>query len=103
MSVDRLSTESASRGYVQQAHLARPHMAAAREADKSDSGTANRVDSVTLSSNARALAVARQAVKSSDGDLRPEKVADIKQRVSDGTYSVDARVLARKLLGSIQP
>jgi anti-sigma28 factor (negative regulator of flagellin synthesis) len=30
--------------------------------------------------------------------VRDEKVAEIKQQVADGTYSVSARVLARKML-----
>ena len=34
--------------------------------------------------------------------MRHEKVADIKQRLDDGTYQVDASVLARKMLGDSQ-
>ena len=33
-------------------------------------------------------------------DVRDQKVADIKQHLSDGTYSVPAKVLARKMLDS---
>src|SRR5688572_10780829 len=100
MSIDRLSAESASRTYVQKASLSRTGAPGAN-ADKAAAAAnrpASRVDSVTLSDNARSLASARDAVQSSDGDFRADKVADIKQRVSDGTYAVDARVLARKLL-----
>jgi anti-sigma28 factor (negative regulator of flagellin synthesis) len=31
-------------------------------------------------------------------DVRDEKVADIKQRVEDGTYSVPSHVLARNMI-----
>jgi flagellar biosynthesis anti-sigma factor FlgM len=104
MSIDRLSAESASRSYLQQAQFARGATASdsARDGHKTAVRTASRVDSVSLSDNARSLAMARDAVQSSSGDLRQEKVADIKQRVSDGTYQVDARVLARKMLAESQ-
>jgi flagellar biosynthesis anti-sigma factor FlgM len=102
MSIERLSAESASRTYVKQAQLSRA--AAPSEATDGDKAarSAERSDSVVLSTGAKALAAARDAVKASDGDLRSEKVADIKQRLGDGTYQVDARVLARKMLSDSQ-
>ena len=57
------------------------------------------VDSVTLSDDARSLASARDAVINAP-DVRDQRVADIKQYMSDGTYSVPANVLARKMLNS---
>jgi negative regulator of flagellin synthesis FlgM len=103
MSIERLSAESASRTYVQQAQLSRANSAAAGDATSGDKAAAqaqSRVDTVTLSSNAKSLAAARDAVQASDGDIRHDKVADIKQRIGDGTYQVDARVLARKMLSN---
>jgi flagellar biosynthesis anti-sigma factor FlgM len=104
MSIERLSAESATRSYLQQAQFARGASApdSARDGHKTAVRTTSRIDSVSLSDSARSLAAARDAVKSSNGDLRMEKVADIKQRVSDGTYQVDARVLARKMLAESQ-
>ena len=104
MSIDRLSAESATRSYLQQAQFARGATASdsVRDGHKAAPRTATRVDSVSLSDSARSLAAARDAVKNSSGDMRQEKVADIKQRVSDGTYQVDARVLARKMLAESQ-
>ena len=98
MSIERLSAESASRTYVQQAQQ-RPAGAAA-DGSKAAAQPQSRVDTVTLSSNAKSLAAARDAVSASNGDLREDKVADIKQRINDGTYSVDARVLARTMLSN---
>jgi flagellar biosynthesis anti-sigma factor FlgM len=100
MSIDRLAAESASRTYVQQSQLGRTGVAATTTQDghKTTARAASRADSVHLSDNARSLAAARDAVQNSNGDYRQQKVADIKQRVSDGTYQVDARVLARTML-----
>ena len=54
-------------------------------------------DSVTLSDHAKSLASARSAVENAP-DVREQKVADIKQQVDAGTYSVSSQVLARKML-----
>jgi flagellar biosynthesis anti-sigma factor FlgM len=97
MNINPLNTD-ATRAYVQNTDAARHnHAAHAAKEDTSKSSKANRVDSVVLSDNARSVAAARDIVKSAP-DVRAEKVDAIKQRVVDGTYSVDARVLARKLL-----
>jgi flagellar biosynthesis anti-sigma factor FlgM len=104
MSIDRLSAESATRSYLQQAQFARGATAtdSAKDGQKAAARPVSRVDSVSLSDNARSLAAARDAVQNSNGDYRQQKVADIKQRVSDGTYQVDARVLARNMLSQSQ-
>ena len=54
-------------------------------------------DSVTLSNDARSRTFANQAVQNTP-DVRDQKVADIKQQLSDGTYQVSVSVLARKML-----
>jgi negative regulator of flagellin synthesis FlgM len=54
-------------------------------------------DSVEISDLARELAKARQAVDAAP-DVRADKVAAIKKRIEDGTYSVSPELLARKLL-----
>jgi flagellar biosynthesis anti-sigma factor FlgM len=54
-------------------------------------------DSVSLSSEARALAASRRAVESAP-DVREDRVAELKQRIARGEYDVPADVLARKLL-----
>jgi flagellar biosynthesis anti-sigma factor FlgM len=55
------------------------------------------VDSVSISSEARALAANRQAVDAAP-DVRADRVAELKQRIASGEYSVPASVLARKLI-----
>lgn len=54
-------------------------------------------DTIEISEQARELARARQAVEDTS-EVRLEKVAQIKQRVEDGTYSVPVELLAQKLL-----
>jgi len=98
MNIHSLSTDAASRAYVQNADSARANSGRAKEADTADSSKqSSRADSVVLSANAKAVAAAREAVKGAD-DVRHGKVAEIKQRLQDGTYSVDSKVLARQML-----
>jgi negative regulator of flagellin synthesis FlgM len=98
-SIDRVQHDAA-RTYIQNAEVAR---SAGASPGAHQSGKAHRdhqapqVDSVTLSDSARSLAAARESVKNAP-DVREQKVAEVKQRISDGTYSVESRVLARKLL-----
>lgn len=54
-------------------------------------------DSVEISSRSRELARARQAVEDAP-DVRADKIAEIKRRIEDGTYSVSPHLLAQKLL-----
>jgi negative regulator of flagellin synthesis FlgM len=102
MNLERLGAHEAARAYVQQTEVNRS-AAPARPAstDKTSDRATSRRDSVTLSDNARALASAREVVQQAP-DVRMHKVADIKQRVADGTYSVPSHVLARKMLTTEQ-
>jgi negative regulator of flagellin synthesis FlgM len=54
-------------------------------------------DSVEISDRSRELARARQAVDAAP-DVRTDKVASIKKRIEDGTYSVSPQALASKIL-----
>ncbi len=98
--IDRLQSQDAARTYVHNAEATRTAAAsaAARQTPKApQQPQPSRTDSVTLSANARSLAAAREAVQSAP-DVRTEKVADIKQRITDGTYTVNSSVLARQML-----
>ena len=99
MSIERLGHHDAARTYLQNADSARAANAAADVSADAKAGVTRRPDSVSLSDNARSLATARAAVQQAP-DMRDAKVADIKQRVDDGTYSVSARVLASKMMAS---
>jgi len=97
-SIDRLAAQDAARTYTHNTDVARS--GAVQHAGKIQhqrSQPAKSVDSVTLSDSARSLAAARDAVQNAP-DVRDQKVSEIKQHVSDGTYNVPARVLARKML-----
>jgi negative regulator of flagellin synthesis FlgM len=80
--------------------------AAARRAERASSDTQPKADpervrpssdTVEISDRSRELARARQAVEAAP-DVRSDKVAEIKKRIDDGTYSVSPRLLAQKLL-----
>ena len=98
-SIDRLAAQDAARTYTQNTDVARA--GGAQQAAKTHHAHKHvkSADSVTLSDDAKTLAAAREAVKAAP-DVRDDKVSEIKQKVSDGTYSVSAKVLARKMLDS---
>ena len=99
--IERINSQDAARTYVQNAEATRT--AAASAAAQQHTAKAQRqsqpsgADSVTLSANALSLAAAREAVQNAPA-VRENKVAEIKQRVDDGTYTVNSSVLARKML-----
>jgi flagellar biosynthesis anti-sigma factor FlgM len=102
-SIDRVAAQDAARSYAQNTEATRAAAAAAASQAAASQSTVqarpSRTDSVTLSDNARSVGAARQAVKNSP-DVRQQKVADIKQQLSDGTYQVASHVLARKLMNT---
>lgn len=57
----------------------------------------NSTDSVILSAQARKL---QNAVKSAgtDPDIRQEKVAELKEKITSGTYNIDGELVAEKML-----
>lgn len=56
-------------------------------------------DSLQISSEASALAQGLNAVKNS-ADVRPDRVAELKKAIQAGTYKVDAKKVAEKMLDS---
>lgn len=93
---------------INQSHLdpAVSGQMAARRAERLAQETAPKADpvrtspdTVEISDKSRELARARQAVEDAP-EVRADKVADIKKRIEDGTYSVSPQALARKLLES---
>ena len=100
-SIDRLAAQDAARTYTHNTDVARSGAAqhSARAHPHHEQHLSKSPDSVTLSDSARALAAARDVVQNAP-DVRDQKVADIKQHLSDGTYSVPPKVLARKMLDS---
>ncbi len=53
-------------------------------------------DQLQISSKGREIQIAKQAVAAAS-DVRTDLVADIKNRIDNGTYSVDAESFAAKL------
>ena len=54
-------------------------------------------DTVSLSDRARDLKAALRAVQSTP-DVREDRIADLRQRIADGTYQVASDVLANDIL-----
>ena len=96
MSIERLGHHEAARTYLQNADSTRA-ASAATSGTEAKAGVTRSPDSVSLSDNARSLVNARAAVQQAP-DVRDTRVAEIKQRVEDGTYEVPSHVLARKLM-----
>ena len=59
--------------------------------------TTRQADGVSLSEEARSLAAARDTVSGSS-NVREDRVAAIKAAMADGTYKVDSRALAERIL-----
>lgn len=101
MSINQVSgqNQNISRAYVQNADATQTAGATgkAHKGHHHQAAQAPTADTVSLSDSAKALAAAREAVKNTP-DVREQKVADIKQSVTDGTYQVSSQVLAKKML-----
>ena len=61
------------------------------------SGVAKKSDEFNISSTARDFQVAMQEVKKQP-EIREAKVASIKQQIAAGTYRVDAKKIAEKMM-----
>ena len=95
--IERLAAQDAARTYTHNTDAARTGGAQQAVKAHHQPKHVKSADSVTLSDGAKSLAAARDAVKAAP-DVRDDKVSEIKQQVTDGTYKVSAKVLARKML-----
>src|SRR5579872_2327357 len=103
-SINSISSQNISQAYIQSTD-ATQSSGATQNTTKAHhhhhANQAQQADSVSLSDGAKSLAAARDAVTNAP-DVREQKVAAIKQQVSDGTYSVPSRVLPQKMLSNAQ-
>lgn len=67
---------------------------------KKSTAQAQSAGNVSLSSRAKEIAKINEIIKSSP-DIRTEKVEKIKNEIAKGTYSVDAKDVAEKILKEI--
>jgi negative regulator of flagellin synthesis FlgM len=58
---------------------------------------ARQPDTVSISDAARSIAAAHKTAASS-ADVREDRIAALKAAIADGTYAVDSKSLARKLV-----
>lgn len=73
--------------------------AASAKAENSSSAAATSGDSVELSQAAKSLTELESKINAS-ADVDTNRVADIRQAIADGNYSIDADKIAAKLLAS---
>ena len=59
-------------------------------------------DQVEFSSNAKILSVALRAVKEAP-DVRETRIAEIREKIANGTYGVASRQIAEKMMQSVAP
>jgi flagellar biosynthesis anti-sigma factor FlgM len=96
MDIERINHRQNDPAITSQVAARRAERAANEAQPKPDAGRFPS-DTLEISDGARELARARQAVDAAP-DVRAEKVADIKKRIEDGTYTVSPHVLAQKIL-----
>ena len=68
-----------------------------KNAGISTPAAARQPDAVTISDQARSMVAAHQAVSAAP-DVREDRVSTLKAAIAAGTYSVDSRRLASKLV-----
>lgn len=86
-----------SGGHISKTPDAGNRPASAKNTDTSDVGTAAR-DSVQLSSNALQMQNLAEQLASSPDIADSAKVAQIREAIADGSYNVDSRQVADKML-----
>lgn len=59
--------------------------------------SSEKTDKVTLSSRAKEIKLAKRLIELVP-DIREEKVAEIKQKIKNGTYKIDGEKIAAKLI-----
>jgi negative regulator of flagellin synthesis FlgM len=94
MDIERVHQQPVSPTQTYAANRAQRAQQAARG---DEAGATPRGDSIEISDQARELARIRQAVEGAP-EVRAEKVASIRKRIEDGTYTVSPELLARKLI-----
>jgi negative regulator of flagellin synthesis FlgM len=98
MEIERISQRQNDPAVTGQAAARRAERASGEAQPKADpERVRSSSDTVEISDRSRELARARQAVEEAP-DVRADKVAEIKKRIEDGTYSVSPQLLAQKLL-----
>jgi len=98
MDIERISQRHSDPAVTGQAAARRAERAAGEHQPKADPERVRQSsDTVEISDRSRELARARAAVDAAP-DVRADKVAAIKKRIEDGTYSVSPQLLAQKLL-----
>lgn len=99
MDIERISQRQSDPAVSGQAAARRAERAANEAQAKADpERVRHAADTLEISERSRELARVRQAVDAAP-EVRAEKVAEIKKRIEDGTYTVSPHLLAQKLLG----
>lgn len=98
MDIERISQRQSDPAVTGQGAARRAERAASELSVKAGPRSArSSSDTVEISNRSRELARARQAVDAAP-EVRADKVAAIKKRIEDGTYTVSPHLLAQKML-----
>jgi flagellar biosynthesis anti-sigma factor FlgM len=84
---------------VYQRQIAQAQSATANESVRRASHggtTGRRTDEVALSANAQSFARVMESVQRQP-DVRTDRVASVRARIADGTYGIDANLIAQRL------
>lgn len=74
-----------------------------KKVESEKSKTNNKSDSIQISDLGKYLnKVNTEKISSSEENINVDKVNDIKRRIENGTYSVDSKVLARKIIEKME-
>lgn len=68
----------------------------ARRTSRAGGASARRTDEVSLSASAQTFARVMESVQAQP-DVRAERVAAVRARIADGTYGIDAHLIAQRL------
>ena len=74
-----------------------------KKVESEKSKTNNKSDSIQISDFGKYLnKVNTEKINSNEENINMDKVNDIKRRIENGTYSVDSKVLAKKIIEKME-
>ncbi len=98
MKISDNAVNAGQQAYAREMEATKPPELTKEETPKTDAPKAIE-DKVSLSTNARDIQVAKNAVEAAP-EIREETVQDVKKDVESGNYKIDSEKIADKIVGS---